>query len=170
MCVCVCVCVIKQQHLPPPHMTVWLLASIAVAYVVAIACPAYGETHEAFYIDKSRIHGLGAFTARSFPRGAPITVGISLFENVTNDVCPWVNHCAVNPSAVLESDPAQREVYGTVWLMATRDLQRGDEITVDYNQPAKFAIPAIHAANGDSTDVYVVDGVLEAPGKDYVRC
>ena len=152
-------------------MIAWLLASIAA--VCAIAYPAYGGAHKAFYTAASPIHGTGAFVARSFQQGAVITVGISLLENITDDVSPWVNHCGVNPSAVLESDPAQIAVYGTVWLMATRDLQRGDEITVDYNQPVMFTLPAVlttDGAGGAAPTVYTVKGTLEPPGNDYVTC
>lgn len=113
-----------------------------------------------FYIGESQIHGQGAFAARSFKSGEYITIGISILGATTHDVGHWVNHCGASPSATLGSDSTQPAEHGKAWLIATRDLQRGDEITVNYNLPVVFTL-----ASGD-----VYDGKLAPSGEDYVTC
>lgn len=129
-----------------------LVVTLLVAQVV-VAAPN-------FYIGESQIHGQGAFAARSFKSGEYITVGISLLGATTDDVGRWVNHCGASPSATLGSDPTQPTEQGKAWLIATRDLQRGDEITVNYDLPIVFTL-----ASGDTAN-----GKLEPAGEDYVTC
>lgn len=97
------------------------------------------------YIGPSLINGYGAFTKYEISKNSKIGIGINVVysanvlrsgesRNLSLSVTPelgiWVNHCSINPSAILDTTI---DKGGRLWLYALRNLNIGDEITINYN-------------------------------------
>lgn len=84
-----------------------------------------------YTIKKSKIHGKGVFTNKTFKKGETIGVGITfdwfLFPNVTEDFGIYINH-SYKPNSKLKWDNNQ-------WLVvASKKLPKNSEITLNYTK------------------------------------
>jgi hypothetical protein len=98
-----------------------------------------------FTIAESRIQGLGLFTKRRRMKGERLFVAI--YSN--NEVTPIggkINHCPggksvpgsneIRPNTYLSETPDK--IRGEWWIIAERDIEAGEELTVDYNRTPDF--------------------------------
>jgi hypothetical protein len=86
---------------------------------------------ENFSVKPSKISGLGVFSVRGRKEGDLLLPAISEKNRVTS-LGSKVNHCWLpNSRLVLLSD-------GRWWLVATRDLNRDEEVTSDYRLAPPF--------------------------------
>lgn len=100
-----------------------------------------------FTISKSRIDGLGLFTKRNRVKNEKLFVAISSNKAVTK-IGSKINHCpgkfknpaeatySVLPNTVLSSAPDKDT--GEWWIIAARDINAGEELTVDYTNTPDF--------------------------------
>lgn len=104
-----------------------------------------------FIIGESRIQGLGLFTKRSRVKGERLFVAINADETVT-PIGGKINHCpskvaagsgrsAVLPNTYLSATPDK--TTGEWWIIALRNIEAGEELTVDYTNTPDF----IHKPN-----------------------
>ena len=99
-----------------------------------------------FTISDSRIQGLGLFTKRSRVKGERLFVAINTDETVT-PIGGKINHCpskvaagsgrtTVIPNTYLSATPDK--TTGEWWIIALRDIDAGEELTVDYTNTPDF--------------------------------
>jgi hypothetical protein len=103
--------------------------------------------HPDFTIGKSRIEGQGLFTKRRRLKGEKLFVAINSTKQVTK-IGSKINHCpgkfnnpaeaaySMIPNTYLSSRP-DRDT-GEWWIIAARDINAGDELTVDYTNTPDF--------------------------------
>ena len=91
-----------------------------------------------FTIGTSRIQGVGLFTKRARAKGERLFVAISANETVT-PIGSKINHCpgkdvdparSVLPNTYLSDAPDK--TTGEWWIIALRNIDAGEELTVDY--------------------------------------
>lgn len=82
-------------------------------------------------VGPSKIHGQGVLATRDLAPGSLIGVGIGfrmgLIPIITEDFGAWINHSSKPSGCLMLLD-------GNYWIVATRYISTGDEITVDYNR------------------------------------
>ncbi len=97
-----------------------------------------------FTIGKSRIQGVGLFTKRARVKGERLFVAIGADETVT-PIGSKINHCpgkdvdpvrSVLPNTYLSDAPDK--TTGEWWIIALRNINVGEELTVDYNGTPDF--------------------------------
>lgn len=96
-----------------------------------------------FTIDESRIQGLGLFTKRQRVKDERLFVAINANETVTL-IGSKINHCpgksystrAVIPNTYLSTAPDK--ATGEWWIIAGRNIDAGEELTVDYTHTPDF--------------------------------
>lgn len=99
-----------------------------------------------FTIGESRIQGLGLFTKRPRVKGERIFVAITADEEVT-PIGSKINHCpkkvsnadaaiSVLPNTYLSKTPDK--TTGEWWIIAERNIDAGEELTVDYTYTPEF--------------------------------
>ena len=97
-----------------------------------------------FTIGPSQIQGIGLFTKRGRAKGERLFVAISSNETVT-PIGSKINHCPGNdvnamrsilPNTILSTSPDK--TTGEWWIIALRDINAGEELTVDYNGTPDF--------------------------------
>ncbi len=98
-----------------------------------------------FTIAESRIHGLGLFTKRRRKKGERLFVAIYSNKMVT-PIGGKINHCPegnsvpgsieIRPNTYLSETPDK--TTGEWWIIADRDIEVGEELTVDYNGTPDF--------------------------------
>ena len=96
-----------------------------------------------FTIDESRIQGLGLFTKRQRVKDERLFVAINANETVTL-IGSKINHCpgksystrAVIPNTYLSTAPDK--ATGEWWIIAGRNIEAGEELTVDYTHTPDF--------------------------------
>jgi hypothetical protein len=96
-----------------------------------------------FTIDESEIQGLGLFTKRRRAKDEKLFVAIHANETVTL-IGSKINHCpskrtsarAVIPNTYLSSTPDK--ATGEWWIISLRDIDAGEELTVDYTNTPGF--------------------------------
>ena len=102
-----------------------------------------------FTIGESRIQGLGLFTKRQRAKGEKLFIAIQPDETVT-PVGSKINHCpekdedgnkmnalvSVIPNTYLSETPDK--TTGSWWIIAARNLNVGEELTVDYTNTPDF--------------------------------
>jgi hypothetical protein len=96
-----------------------------------------------FTIGESQIQGLGLFTKRRRVKGERLFVAINPDETVT-PIGSKINHCpsksssarAVIPNTYLSTTPDK--TTGEWWIIAGRDIDAGEELTVDYTYTPDF--------------------------------
>ena len=98
-------------------------------------------------IDKSRIQGLGLYSKRTRVKGEKLFVAISSNKVVT-PIGSKINHCpgkfknpaesayALLPNTYLSSTPDPNT--GEWWIIAARNIDAGEELTVDYTNTPDF--------------------------------
>ena len=99
-------------------------------------------------IKPSKIHGKGIFAGERIPKGTNLGI-TSIRSGGDNWSIPplgrWHNHSEQPTCVSVASAPIEEEKY-TRTLIAERDIEPGEEITVDYRlqpdmeQPGKWAI------------------------------
>lgn len=81
-------------------------------------------------VGDSKIHGKGVLATRNLAPGSLIGVGIGFrmgfIPYVTSDFGAWINHSYQPSACLLLKD-------GNYWVVATRHISKGEEISVDYN-------------------------------------
>lgn len=100
-----------------------------------------------FTIDESNIQGLGLFTKRSRRKGERLFVAINPDDTVTL-IGGKINHCpgkdrdgvvpprSVLPNTYLSTTPDK--TTGEWWIIAARNIDAGEELTVDYTYTPDF--------------------------------
>ena len=97
-----------------------------------------------FTIAPSEIQGIGLFTKRARAKGERLFVAITPDETVT-PIGSKINHCpgkdvdaarSVLPNTILSTKPDK--TTGEWWIIALRDIDAGEELTVDYNGTPDF--------------------------------
>jgi hypothetical protein len=96
-----------------------------------------------FTIGESRIQGLGLFTKRMRVKGERLFVAINANKTVTL-IGSKINHCprkssstrAVTPNTYLSTTPDK--ATGEWWIIAGRNIDAGEELTVDYTHTPDF--------------------------------
>jgi hypothetical protein len=100
-----------------------------------------------FTIGNSNIQGLGLFTKRHRMKGEKLFVAIYANETVT-PIGSKINHCpkkdrdglvpvnSILPNTYLSSRPDK--TTGEWWIIAARNINAGEELTVDYNGTPDF--------------------------------
>ena len=97
-----------------------------------------------FTIAPSEIQGIGLFTKRVRAKGERLFVAITPDETVT-PIGSKINHCpgknvdaarSVLPNTILSTKPDK--TTGEWWIIALRDIDAGEELTVDYNGTPEF--------------------------------
>jgi hypothetical protein len=96
-----------------------------------------------FTIGESPIQGLGLFTKRMRMKGERLFVAINANETVTL-IGSKINHCpgksssarAVIPNTYLSTTPDK--ATGEWWIIAGRNIDAGEELTVDYTHTPDF--------------------------------
>ena len=97
-----------------------------------------------FTIAPSEIQGIGLFTKRVRAKGERLFVAITPDETVT-PIGSKINHCpgknvdaarSVLPNTILSTKPDK--TTGEWWIIALRNIDAGDELTVDYNGTPDF--------------------------------
>ena len=100
-----------------------------------------------FTIGTSKIQGLGLFTKRSRSKGERLFVAINPDETVT-PIGGKINHCpgkdrdgfipprSVLPNTYLSTTPDK--TTGEWWIIAMRNIDAGEELTVDYTHTPDF--------------------------------
>lgn len=100
-----------------------------------------------FTIGTSKIQGLGLFTKRSRSKGDRLFVAINPDETVT-PIGGKINHCpgkdsdgfipprSVLPNTYLSTSPDK--TTGEWWIIAMRNIDAGEELTVDYTHTPDF--------------------------------
>ena len=102
------------------------VATLAIGLPITVALKndpyLFSKKPDDFYVSKSTVHGQGMFTSDSFKAGDVVCDAYMPLSN------RYVNH-STTPNTVFEM------VGGKVMLVAVRDIQVGDEITVNYDSP-----------------------------------
>lgn len=96
-----------------------------------------------FIIRDSRIQGLGLYTLQRRAKGDKLFIAIGWNELVT-PIGSKINHCPGNadasksilPNTYLSSSPDK--TTGDWWIIASRDIAAGEELTVDYTHTPDF--------------------------------
>jgi hypothetical protein len=97
-----------------------------------------------FTIAPSEIQGIGLFTKRARAKGERLFVAITPDETVT-PIGSKINHCpgknvdatrSVLPNTILSTKPDK--TTGEWWIIALRNINAGEELTVDYNGTPDF--------------------------------
>ena len=96
-----------------------------------------------FTISESRIQGLGLITKRGRVKGERLFVAIHGDKTVT-PIGSKINHCPGNtssarsiiPNTYLSTTPDK--VTGEWWIIALRNIDAGEELTVDYTNTPDF--------------------------------
>jgi hypothetical protein len=96
-----------------------------------------------FTIGESRIQGLGLFTKRRRVKDERLFVAINGNNTVTR-IGSKINHCpsksssarAVIPNTYLSTAPDK--ATGEWWIIAGRNIDAGEELTVDYTHTPDF--------------------------------
>ena len=97
-----------------------------------------------FTIAPSEIQGIGLFTKRARVKGERLFVAIHADKTVT-PVGSKINHCpgkdvdaarSILPNTILSETPDK--TTGEWWIIALRDIDAGEELTVDYNGTPEF--------------------------------
>jgi hypothetical protein len=97
-----------------------------------------------FTIAPSEIQGIGLFTKRVRAKGERLFVAITPDETVT-PIGSKINHCpgknvdaarSVLPNTILSTKPDK--TTGEWWIIALRNINAGEELTVDYNGTPDF--------------------------------
>ena len=97
-----------------------------------------------FTIAPSEIQGIGLFTKRVRAKGERLFVAITPDETVT-PIGSKINHCpgknvdaarSVLPNTILSTKPDK--TTGEWWIIALRNIDAGEELTVDYNGTPDF--------------------------------
>ena len=97
-----------------------------------------------FTIGPSRIQGIGLFTKRGRAKGERLFVSINANETVT-PIGSKINHCpgkdvvaarSILPNTYLSTTPDK--ATGEWWIIALRNINAGEELTVDYNGTPDF--------------------------------
>lgn len=93
-------------------------------------------------VGPSKIHGNGVLATRELAPGSLVGVGIGFLIGfiplVTSDLGAWVNH-SYKPSCSLLL------LNGNYWIVASSQIEVGQEITVDYNRtPWYISRPETH--------------------------
>lgn len=92
---------------------------------------------QAYKIDKSNIHGIGVFSTRRINKddiiGVPLYMRYIIFPVITEDIGRKINH-SYEPNSYLRKDS-----NGAKWdLVAIKDIAKGKEITINYNDTPWF--------------------------------
>lgn len=96
-----------------------------------------------FTIGESQIQGLGLFTKRRRVKDERLFVAINANETVTL-IGSKINHCPANgssarsiiPNTYLSTTPDK--TTGEWWIIAGRNIDAGEELTVDYTHTPDF--------------------------------
>ncbi len=97
-----------------------------------------------FTIAPSDIQGIGLFTKRARVKGERLFVAISADETVT-PIGSKINHCpgkdvdathSILPNTILSDAPDK--TTGEWWIIALRNIDAGEELTVDYSGTPDF--------------------------------
>lgn len=100
-----------------------------------------------FTIDKSKIQGLGLFSKRIRVKGERLFEAINANKKVT-PIGRKINHCpgkdadgivptdSILPNTVLSTEPDK--TTGTWWTIAERNINVGEELTMDYTHTPNF--------------------------------
>jgi len=100
-----------------------------------------------FMIGPSHIQGLGLFTKRRRTKSERLFVAINADETVT-PIGGKINHCpskdsdgfvppqSILPNTYLSTSPDK--TTGEWWIIAARDIDAGEELTVDYTHTPDF--------------------------------
>lgn len=83
-----------------------------------------------YYVSKSKIHGLGVLADTNIKRGHVIDIGIDYYLHLIPYVTPnfgsYINHKSA-PNTML------RYMNNAYYVIAIEDINRGCEITIDYD-------------------------------------
>lgn len=102
-----------------------------------------------FTIGKSRIEGLGLYTKRRREKDEKLFVAIKSNKSVTL-IGSKINHCpgkfkspaeasyAILPNTYLSATPDK--TTGEWWIIASRYIEAGEELTLDYTNTPDFII------------------------------
>ena len=97
-----------------------------------------------FVIGESKIQGLGLFSKRPRAKGERLFVAIDSNEVVT-PIGSKINHCpgknvdaaqSILPNTYLSENPDK--TTGKWWIISLRNIDAGEELTVDYNNTPDF--------------------------------
>ena len=99
-----------------------------------------------FTIGESHIQGLGLFTKRRRVKGERLFVAINADESVS-PIGSKISHCpdkdnganaatSVLPNTYLSTTPDK--ATGEWWIIAARDIDVGEELTLDYTHTPEF--------------------------------
>lgn len=100
-----------------------------------------------FTIGKSRIEGVGLYSKRRRTTGEKLFVAINSNKIVT-PIGSKINHCpgkfnnqaeagfSLLPNTYLSTTPDK--TTGEWWIIASRDIEAGEELTVDYTNTPDF--------------------------------
>ena len=97
-----------------------------------------------FTLAPSETQGIGLFTKRVRAKGERLFVAITPDETVT-PIGSKINHCpgknvdaarSVLPNTILSTKPDK--TTGEWWIIALRNINAGEELTVDYNGTPDF--------------------------------
>lgn len=103
--------------------------------------------HPDFTVGKSKIEGLGLFTKRRRLKDEKLFVAIGSNKLVTK-IGSKINHCpgkfknpaeaaySILPNTYLSSTPEKDT--GVWWVIAARDINVGEELTIDYTNTPDF--------------------------------
>lgn len=103
--------------------------------------------HPDFTIEKSKVEGWGLFTKRRRLKGEKLFIAINSNKKVTR-IGSKINHCpgkfknpadaeySILPNTYLSSTPEKDT--GVWWIIAARDINVGEELTVDYTNTPEF--------------------------------
>ena len=103
---------------------------LIICIIILILTCIYFTREEHFQISKSRIHGVGLFTRKSYEINEEILLAIKDDHTIT-DLCKKVNHCN-HPNSAL------KRKYGGWYLYSIKNIKKGEEITADYNNTPSF--------------------------------
>lgn len=90
-----------------------------------------------YKISKSNIHGMGVHANKNIRVneviGIAITFDYYIIPRITQDLGVWINH-SYNPTSYLVYDKNSSNYL----LVSSKNMRRGDEITVNYNDTPWF--------------------------------
>ena len=133
----------------------FILLVISVLVIIYVIIPAFVNYQHGilnspdFTIDQSRIQGLGLCTKRPRAKGERLFVAINADESVT-PIGGKINHCfgkdrngviptdSVLPNTYLSNTPDK--TTGEWWIIALRNIDAGEELTVDYTHTPDFIL------------------------------
>ena len=96
-----------------------------------------------FYINTSKIEGIGVFTKRARAKGEKLFVAINADKTIT-PIGSKINHC---PSKTMDDGTSVipntyvsniDTTTGEWWIIAVRDIKAGEELTADYTNTPDF--------------------------------